>query len=330
MNHGDTKTRRTNEKEGNGVRFPTFFSLCLCAFVVQSFPFSAYAAKYDPDHDRAVLRQNADAAYQSAVRAASLPLAPESAPGIKASLDDALASARSASEAAKTLETGASRRAGEIDAALTALPAPAPEPPRARWKTLTDERAALLKRVDALPNADPDKADLGDALDRAGASLPAADSAMTKAEAAAKAAADAAAAMKDAARRSRGPGGERADADGEVVRLTEALPSPVAEAKAAVDLLGQEPQSVNRTRAGNALVAARELTGRLLSAADRACNRTDDYRILSAAFDRAQADGAEARAAGAAAAAEAKAALDEAQRAQNRVRERLDRPKPRQ
>lgn len=293
-------------------------------------PTLALAAKYDPDHDRAVLRQNATDAYQSAARAAGLPLAPESIPGIKSSLDDALASARLASEAAKTLETGASRRAGEIDAALKALPAPAPEPPRARWKTLTDDRAGLQKRVNALPGSDPDKAELNDALDRAGASLSAADSAITKAEAAAKAAADAASAMKDAARRALGPGGERAEADGEVVRLTEALPPPVAEAKAAADLLGQEPQSVNRTRAGDKLTVPRELTRRLLSAADRACNRADDYRILSAAFDRAQADGTEARAAGAAAAAGAKEALDEAQRLQDRVRERLDRPKPRQ
>lgn len=292
-------------------------------------PSFALAAKYDPDRDRAVLRQSADAAYQSAARAASLPLAPESAPGIKESLDDALASARLASEAAKTLETGASRRAGEMDGALKSLPDPPADPGRARWKTLSGGQDGLRKRVDALPESDADKAELTGELDRAGASLTSADAALAKAEAAAKAAADAASAMKDAARRALGPGGERAEADGEVVRLTEALSSPVAEAKAAADLLGQEPQSVNRTRAGDKLVVPRELAGRLRAAADRACNRADDYRTLSAAFDRAQASASDARASGAAA-AEAKAALDEAERTQAGVRERLDRRKPRQ
>lgn len=292
-------------------------------------PSLALAARYDPDRDRADLRRTAFAAYQSAVRAASLDLAPERVPDIKAALDAAVDEGKRAADAAKALEGGAARRASEIEASLKALPEPAADDARARWKSLSADRDGLRRRADELP-AGPDKAELGAALDRAGALLADADAALARAEAAAKDAAAAAAAMRDAARRARGPAAERADADGEVVRRSEALPPPVAEAKGAVELIGREPQSVNRTRAGEKLDVPRELARLLLAAADRACNRADDYRVQSAAFDRAAGDGSGARAAGAKALAEAKAALDEAGRALDGVRGRLAGLKPRQ
>ena len=302
----------------------------------------ALAAKYDPDGDRAALRSAANASYDAAGRAAGLPLETEKAADIKASLDECLARAGLASAAAKSLETAAGQRSNEMDGALKGHGAPAPDAAakdsaaaaavqRARWKSLSADRDELQSRVKALPDQNPDgksnKEDLNAALQRAAASLTAADRALGQAEAGAATAADSAGAMALARHRALESDGERAAADGEVVRQADALLPSVSDAKNAVDLLGTEPQSVNRTHAGDKLGAARELARQLDSAADRACNRADDFRSRSDGFDRAQAAFSSASSDGAAALAAAKAALDDADKTQTAVRDRLDHPK---
>jgi hypothetical protein len=298
----------------------------------------AFASHYDPDQDRAALRTAAGASYDAATRAAGTPLLPERAADIKSSLDESAAQANLASNTAKNLETAAVKRAGQMAGELKGRGAPAPASDakdlndaaaaqRARWKTLSKDHDELQSRVAALPDTNTDKAGLNAALGRSDASLTAANAALGRAEAAAAAAGAAVEQMEVAEHRARNSAAERSAADAEVSQFADALPPPVSEAKNATDLLGQEPQGVNRTRAGQKLAAARDLTGQLFSAADRACNRADDYRSRSAAFDRAQAAFASAKTAGAAA-TEAKTALDQADSTQSGVRDRLDRPKP--
>lgn len=307
----------------------------LAAVLLALAPVRAAAARYDPDQDRAALRRAATASYEAAVRAAGLPLEPARTADIKASLDESVSQASVSSGAARSLEAGAAGRGAEMDSALKGPPAPdaaakdasaAAATARARWKTLSSDHDALQKRVDALP--DKEKAELANPMRRATSLLSDADRQLSLAETAAASAADAASAMALARGKSRGPDGERAAADAEVARLAGELPPPVAEAKDAVDRIGQEPQNVNRTRAGQKLAVPRDLARALFAAADRACNRADEFRAVSDAFDRASAAARSARSDGSSAQDAAKSALDEADRTQAFVRARLDRPKP--
>jgi hypothetical protein len=293
--------------------------------------------KYDPDQDRAALRQAARASYDASSNAVGIPLLPEKAADIKAALDESLAQANLASNRAKSLETTASQRADAMAGELKGHGAPAPASDakdlndaaaasRARLKTLSKDHDDLQARVSALPDANKDKASLNAVLGNSAASLTAADSALTQAEAAGTTATAAVAAMALAEKRARHSADERSAADADVSRLDEALPAAVSDAKSAVDMLGQEPQSANRTRAGQKLAVPHDLTGQLYTAADRACNRADDYHSRSAAFDAAQADFDAAKTAGAST-ADAKTALDSADSTQAGVRSRLDHPK---
>jgi hypothetical protein len=296
-------------------------------------------AKYDPDSDRAALRQAASSSYDAAGRAAAVPLVPERAAEIRADLDESLAQANLAANDAKNLETGASNRADEMSGELKGRGAPAPSSAakdlagaaasaRTRWMALSKDRDGLKARVDVLPDANKDKAELKTLLERSSASLAAADEALTHAESAATAMAAGVAAMALAQKRAKASAAELAAADAEVIRRTDLLSPPVADAKAATALLGQEPQGENRTRAGQKISIPRDVTGLLYSAADRACNRADDYRSRSDAFGRAQAAFTSAQGDGSALDA-AKPALDDADGTQAGVRDRLDHPKPR-
>jgi hypothetical protein len=312
------------------------------ASILLLLPSLALAGKYDPGEDRAALRRHASAAYDAAASAAGRPLEPQKAAVIKADLDESLAQARLAAESAKSLETAASLRADEMDNILKGKIGPLPEGAakdlgdaaaagRARWKTLTKDREELRRKVDALPDQKPDgkpneeKARMKGDLDRAGAALDGADAALTAAESGAAVMTDAAARLKDARRRSLGPAGERKAADAEAAGVADDLPPPVAEAKAAVDLLDQEPKSVNRTRAGDKLGVPRELTRRLYAAADRACNRDGDFVGLSGAFDRARTAFEDARQAAGGKPDAAKALMDQAEAVQTDVHARLGR-----
>ena len=299
----------------------------------------AFAGKYDPDQDRAALRQAASASYDAATRAAGVPLVPERAAEIKADLDESLVQSGLASNAAKNLETAAGKRAGEMAGELKGHGAPAPSSDakdlndaaatqRARWKSLSKDHDDLSAKVSALPDTNKDKPELKTLLAHSADSLTAADAALGKAEAAATAANAAVEQMELAEKRARNSAAELTPQDADVVRLADALPPPVSEAKDATGLLGQEPQGPNRTRAGQKISVPHDLTSQLYSAADRACNRADDYRSRSAAFDRALAAFASAKSSAAPALAAAKPALDDADKTQAGVRDRLDHPKP--
>jgi hypothetical protein len=306
------------------------------ALLVLAVP--ALAARYDPDQDRAALRQAATSANDAATRAAAVPLVPERAAEISADLDQSVVQADLASNAAKSLETGAFRRAAEMASELAGRGVPAPAASakdlgaaavaqRDRWKTLSQDHDSLSGRVNALPDSNTDKARLKTALNNSASSLAAADASLTRGEAAVAAMTAAVANMEFAQKRAQSSNAELTAADSEVIRLDVALPPPVAEAKAATGLLGQEPQGPNRTRAGQKISVPRDFTGQLFTAADRASNRADDYRSRSAAFERSQAAFDSAKSDGAGAPDAAKKALDDASSAQDDVRTRLDHPK---
>jgi hypothetical protein len=294
------------------------------------------ASSYDPDQERAALRQAAKASYEAATRAAGLALSPERAADIKTSLDETLAQASLASNTAKNMEAEAFRRSAEMIGALNGRGAPAPAAAakelsdgaaaaRARWRALTADHDGMTARVAALPDQSRGKTDLAAALAASAASLAAAEDALGRAEAGASAAQAAVVQMAEEEGRARHAAEERSAASTEVSRTADVLPTEVAGAKSAVALLGQEPQGPNRTRAAQRLSVIADLANHLYSAADRACNRADDFRSRSAAFDRAKSEAAAALSAGAAAAAKAKAALDDADAAQTDVRSRLSR-----
>jgi hypothetical protein len=307
--------------------------LIITAFAVPAL------ANDDPSSDRAALRQAAVSANDAATRAAAVPLVPERAAEISSDLDQSVAQADLAANAAKSLETGAAKRGDEMTGELKGRGEPAPSSAakdlaaataaqRARWTTLSKDHDDLQARADALGNDNTDTAFLESKLKDAAVTLSAADAALTRGAADAATMARSADDMELARTRARASAAELSAADADVVRLDAALPPLVAEAKAATALLGQEPQGPNRTRAGQKISAPRDITGALFTAADRACNRADDYASRSAAFARAQSSFEAARSDAAATPDAAKKSLDDASAAQDAVRSRLDHPRP--
>lgn len=297
------------------------------------------AAKYDPDSDRASLRGAALACYDAAARAAGSALDPARAAEIKALVDSSSARGNDAASVGQTLALGAAKRADEMEAVLRGRGGPAPETAaadlaraaatqRARWTADGSDRDGLTKRLDALPKDSPDRTSVREALDAATATLRDADDALGAAESGAASAAAAAADMKERAAASHGPDDELAAAVVQVRAAADQVLARAGEAKTAVDGLGQEPREVSRTKAGDELGAVRDAALPLSQAADRAYNRSDEFRSRSAAFDRALSAYDAARAAAAPKPAAAKDALDRAEKSLNDARARLDRPTP--
>jgi hypothetical protein len=305
------------------------------ALVLLIAPSLALAAKYDPAEERAALRQHANAAYVAADTAAGTPLEPAKAASIKGSLDQAVAEANLAESSAKSLETAGYLRAGEMENALKGKDDTAKNladgslTARNRWKKLTSDQNELKTKVDALPDEKPagkpneDKSRLKSTLDQAATFLSSADGDITPAENGASVMTSSVDSMKSIKHRSQSPADERKSADDEAVSAADSLPPPVSEAKAAVDLLGQEPQNENRTRAGAKLGVPRDITRRMLSAADRACNRDGDFVSLSSAFDRVLGAYQDAQKASDGKLEAAKPLLDQAEASQSDVRSRL-------
>ncbi|OGR90540.1 MAG: hypothetical protein A2V88_17385 [Elusimicrobia bacterium RBG_16_66_12] len=241
-------------------------------------------------------------------------MVPEKAADIKGGLDEGVLRARGAGEAAGRLDARAKQRTAEMAAALKKSEIKdeiAPE--RQRWKTASKNHAELTARVEKLPEG-PDKRRLQEKSKKAAAALKSADEALRKGEDAAAAASSALQKMKDAQRRAQSPAGELETSAAEVRRLAGLLPGAADEAKARLDLLGQEPRNVSRTRAWDNLEAARGLTSGLFVSADASCSRASELHNQSAAFARAQGDFEKSRAASGAAPAEARPFLDEAEK----------------
>ncbi len=297
-----------------------------CAAVLL-MPALASAARYDPDSDRAVLRQTATASHGAIADAAALALEPEKAPAIAAGLDEGVRLARLAADAARALDAAAQLRAadmaagvkdGALDRKLKELAEPIAAE-RLRWDRLAPEPEELKKKAEELPPEEKKK--VLSLLAKASSSLQSADDALRPFEESVKLAGSQALEMKAAQKDSLRPLVEVSSAAAGMISRSDALPEAAAEAKARLSALGQEPRGVARSRAGEKLEAAREISRQLFENADTACNRVDDFRRRSAAYERAAGDYEKARLAASAGPAAAKAFLDEAQRALALARE---------
>lgn len=302
----------------------------LAAALLSAAP--ALAARYDPGFDRAALRQAATLANSSVVDATGLSLEPEKVPAITAGLDEGLRQARLAAEAARALDAAARQRGTALEAAsrdsvLARRIKEAADPvaaERARLTRLSSEQAELTKKVDAAPEETRKK--LRPLLSKAGDGLRSAGDALRPLDEAIRIMEEQALAMKEAQRDSRGPLLEISSAAAGTILRAEDLPPALAEAKARLALLGQEPREVARTRAWEKLEPLRGITGRLFQDADRACNRADELRRVSSDFDRAAEAFEKARGAAGAGPAGAAALLDEARKLHREIRDRLQPP----
>lgn len=305
-------------------------SLLAAALLLSPAP--ALAARYDPSFDRAALRQAATLANSSVVDATGLALEPEKVPAITAGLDEGLRQARLAAEAARSLDAaarlrGAALESGSKDAVLSRRIKELADPlaaERARLTRLSSEQAALTEKVDALPEEAKKK--LRPILSKAGAGLRSAGDALRPLESAISVMGERALEMKELQRDSRGPLLEISSAAAGTILRAEDLPPALAEAKARLALLGQEPLAAARGRAWEKLDVLRGVTRMLFQDADRACNRTDEFRRLSSDYDRAAEGFEKARGTAVSGPAGVAASLDEAQRHQKDVRDRLKEP----
>lgn len=93
--------------------------------------------------------------------------------------------------------------------------------------------------------------------------------------------------MKAALRQSRRPLAEVIAASSATVTLAGELPAPASEFKSLLAELGKEPREVSRARVQQKIEPARGASLLLFQTADRACNRADDLRRASSAYDAA-------------------------------------------
>lgn len=293
-------------------------------------PASALAARYDPDPDRAALRQAATVSHATVVEATGRALEPEKVPAIEAGLDEGLRLARLASDAARSLDAAARQRAAEMAAGVKAADPRIKElsepiaGERLRWERLSNEHADLKKKVDDLP--DEEKKKLQPLLDKAAGALRSAADALLPLESSIKIMGEQALAMKEDRQEALGPLVEISSAAAAAIGRAGDLPAPMAEAKSRLSALSQEPRNIARNRAWEKLEALRDITRGLFQAADSACNRADDFRRLSASYERAYGAFEKARQAASSSPSGAKSLLDEAHKALAQVRERLKKP----
>lgn len=303
----------------------------LCGIILLA-PILASAARYDPDSDRFVLRQTATASRAAVVAATGLALEPEKASAIERGLDEGLRQARLAAGAARSLDAAARLRDAEMTAGikenvleLKIKEAAAPiAVERVRWERLSADRSDLKKKVDELP--DEEKKKLLPLIAKAEGALNSAASALRPLEESVKLAGERALEMKDARARALGPFVEISSGAAGTIARAEDLAAPAAEAKARLGALGQEPRGVARSRAWEKLEPLRDVTRLLFEAADRACNRADDFRRHSATYQTASEAFEKSRLAAKAGPADAKAFLDAADQELARVRERMRKP----
>lgn len=291
--------------------------------------FAARAAAYDPEHDRAALRQAAANAHNTVVDATGLPLLPEKAAAIVAGLDEGLRLARLAAASAVSLDDAAKARAaameaGTKDAALDGkikeLSAPVAEQ-SSRLKKLSGEQQELEAKVDKLPEEERKK--LKPLAAKAAGFLARAASALDPLDDALKAMAAAAPEMKDQRKRALGPLSELSAAVAGVRRSADEYAGPLDEAKARLGALGQEPREAARARAWEKLTLLRDAVLALFQHADRTCNRADDFRRRSEAYGEAASAFEKARAAAASGPSAAREYLDLARAAQAQLRDKL-------
>lgn len=297
-------------------------------------PAAASAARYDPDADRAALRDAATACRTTVIDATGLALEPAKVPAIVKGLDEGSREAALASAAASSLDAAARARAGVMDSAAKSCASlrhrEAYEPVAAAAKR-RDRAAAeatdLRTRVDALPDEAARKK-LGAALSKAEAALDAAAAALRPLDAAASAMTAECAAMAQAGRAADDPLVELSSAAAAALRAADGLPPAAAAAKERLAALTPDGDGPAKTRAAQALELARDAARALFESADRACNRADDFRRRSAAFEKSSSAWDRARATLAAGPFAAVGSLAEAEKALASVRDALDKPAP--
>lgn len=289
----------------------------------------ASAARYDPDFDRAALRQAATLSHSTTVDATGLALEPEKAPAIAAGLDEGLRQAGLAAGSARSLDAAARRRGAELeagvkDSALDLRLKELREPAAAeleRKRRLASALSELKERVGKLPEEERKK--IQPLLAKAEAALRSADAAAAPLEGALAIMADRGRELRSLRRDSLLPLVEISSAAANVILHAEELPAAVAQAKALLDALGQEPRAAARTRAWEKLDLLRGATRLLFQDADRACNRAYDLRRLSSDFEDASEAFEAARKAAAPAPEAVKAFLNQAEKALREARESL-------
>ena len=287
-------------------------------------PTIALASRYDPDADRAALRQAATLSYSMIVDSTGLALEPAKVPAISAGLDEGRRLANLAAATAGSLVTAAKARSAEIESVAKGLDRAireASEPvaaERLRLKRLASGHADLMKKFDAL--ADTDKKAAKPLLEKASGALRAGDEGLRPLEGSVKIMGERALEMESARSGVKWLLVEISSVTDATIRRAEDLPAPMAEAKVRLSALP------DRTRVWDTLDLLRGIASRLLDAADRACNRADEFRRLSADFDKASGVFATARSAAAAGLAGSKSLINDAQGAQDRARERVEKP----
>jgi len=294
-------------------------------------PSLASAARYDPDADRAALRQSATLCYSTIVDASGLALEPEKARTIAAGLDEGLRLAGAAAVAARSLGAAAKRRGEEIETSAKTIERALKETSdpiaaeRLRARRLASVQAELKRKLEDLPK--PDQKEARPLFEKASGALQAADDALRPLEDHVKLMGEEAVELASSRSASKWLLVEISSvADAAIIRAEE-LPAPVSEAKERLGALGQEPRAAARTRAWEKLDLLRGISSRLLDAGDRACNRADEFRRLSAGFEKSFGVFETSRLAAAARQGGAKTLMNDAQAAQDKARERIEKPK---
>lgn len=304
----------------------------LLAVAVLVHPPLSSAARYDPDPDRAALRQAATLCQSAVVDATGLPLEPGKAPLIAAGLEEGLRQASLAAVSARSLGSatrlrGAAMESAAADRALDRVIKELLDPvaaERLRMQSLSSKREELKEKVEKLPEEEKKK--LQPLLAKASGALRSASSAMRPLEDSLKTMSAQALLMKEARRDSAGLLVEVSSAAAGTAGRADELPPAVAEARARLGAISQEPREAARTRAWQQFEILRGAVRLLFHDADRACNRADEFRRVSAAFERASDDFERARRA--ASPSSLKSFLDEAERALATLGERLEKPSP--
>ncbi|PIR16245.1 MAG: hypothetical protein COV48_10030 [Elusimicrobia bacterium CG11_big_fil_rev_8_21_14_0_20_64_6] len=300
----------------------------LAAFVLA--PALALAARYDPGSDRAALRRDASQAHAAIVNATGLALEAGKVPAITAGLDEGLRLARLASTTAAALDAAARSRAADMEAgaksgerAAKELAEPLAEQ-RRRWQRQSGEHAELVKKAEKLPDADKKEAQT--LLDKAAGALSSAADALRPLEESLHTMSEQARAMKAARSDSLAPLVEISSAAASVNRRAEDLPEPAAAAKALLGSLGPEPDNAAKALIWEKFKLQRDAARLLFEAADRVCNRADDFRRASAAYERSYDAFEDARREASSGTAGARAHLDRAHKALNAASERIKKP----
>lgn len=254
-------------------------------------PALALAARYDPGADRAALRQAATVCHATIVDATGLPLETEKVPTIIKGLDEGLRLAASAAEYAAALDTAARARSTEMATGTDSLerrikdPAEAVAKERKRTDRDAAELAEFKKKIDKL--SDEDQKKYLPRVAKAERALAAAEEALHPAEGAVAAMKQRSLETRAAVRLGQKSLAEVSAADTDTVRFAAKLPEPVAQFKERLATLDVIPRETSRTRAQQKIGPTRDASLVLFQAADRACNRADDFRHASTSYDDA-------------------------------------------